>query len=479
LRSIGGDWRTHPDALAGPTDVATSGRLGRLDVRAPLPDDAGRLRFGIEYELLSASDSDASGRPGPGVALAPYGGYDAAVDLGAWTITLGALVSLGGVDVGDSPPFLSITAAGVEADPGLDLRADVGVRVDLDQVLGGQGTRVELGSVDAGLFVAVLDDELDVGFRIVANESRIVLSAADLGEAVAAVAAFETALEIDLGIQWSLRGGLRLAGAASLELELSEGLDIGGIIRLSGLRVRLELGETITLSAVTDASVTLGPVAMSFQELGLGIEVGFPPEGGNLGPAHLSVAVQPPKGLGVRVDAVVVRGGGFLYLDPERGEYAGVLELSFPALSLSLKAVGIFTTKLPGGAEGYALLLLVYTEFPAIQLGYGFTLNGVGGMLGIQHGVSIPALQDGMRTGSLDNLLFPDDPVGNAPALLRDLRATFPITPRALTFGPMLQLGWGQGILTISLGLVLQFDDVIGPGEGDPSIARIVLLGQL
>src|SRR5690606_18297705 len=188
---------------------------------------------------------------------------------------------------------------------------------------------------------------------------------------------------------------------------------------------------------------------------------------------------QPPKGLGVRVDAVVVRGGGFLYLDPERGEYAGVLELSFPALSLSLKAVGIFTTKLPGGAEGYALLLLVYTEFPAIQLGYGFTLNGVGGMLGIQHGVSIPALQDGMRTGSLDNLLFPDDPVGNAPALLRDLRATFPITPRALTFGPMLQLGWGQGILTISLGLVLQFDDVIGPGEGDPSIARIVLLGQL
>src|SRR5690606_8031693 len=92
---------------------------------------------------------------------------------------------------------------------------------------------------------------------------------------------------------------------------------------------------------------------------------------------------------------------------------------------------------------------------------------------------SIPALQDGMRTGSLDNLLFPDDPVGNAPALLRDLRATFPITPRALTFGPMLQLGWGQGILTISLGLVLQIDDVIGPGEGDPSIARIVLLGQL
>lgn len=479
LRSVGGDWRTHPDALASPGDVATSGRLGRLEVRAALPDEAGRLRFGVEYELLSAANRDAAGRPGPGVEIAPYGGYDGTVDLGAWTITLGALVALGGVDVGDSPPLLSITGAGVEADPGLDLRADLGLRVDLDQIVGGQNTRIELGALDAGLFVALTDDELDVGFRFVAESSRIVLSAADLGEAVAAVAAFETALELDLGIQWSLRGGLRLAGAAALELELSQGLDLGGVVRLSGLRVRLGVGEVLSLSAITDAQVMLGPVAMTFQEFGLGLEVRFPPERGNLGPAHLSVAVQPPKGLGVRVDAGVVRGGGFLFIDPDRGEYAGVLELSFPALSLSLKAVGIFTTKLPGGAEGYALLLLVYTEFPAIQLGYGFTLNGVGGVLGIQHGVSIAALQDGMRTGALDNLLFPDDPVGNAPALLADLRATFPITPRALTFGPMLQLGWGGGILTISLGLVLQFDDVIGPGEGDPTLARIVLLGQL
>src|SRR5690606_11005025 len=111
------------------------------------------------------------------------------------------------------------------------------------------------------------------------------------------------------------------------------------------------VGEALSLSAITDAQVMLGPAAMTFQEFGLGLEVRFPPERGNLGPAHLSVAVQPPKGLGVRVDAGVVRGGGFLFIDPDRGEYAGVLELSFPALSLSLKAVGIFTTKLPGGAE--------------------------------------------------------------------------------------------------------------------------------
>src|SRR5690606_13582708 len=123
--------------LASPQDVATSGRLGRVEIRVPVPDEAGRVRFGIEYELLSAANQDAAGRSGPGVELAPYGGYDATVELGAWTITLGALVSLGGVDVGDSPPLLSITGAGVEADPGLDLRTELGVKVDLDQVVGG------------------------------------------------------------------------------------------------------------------------------------------------------------------------------------------------------------------------------------------------------------------------------------------------------------------------------------------------------
>src|SRR5690606_18074578 len=74
LRSIGGDWRPHPDALASPQDVATSGRLGRVEIRVPVPDEAGRVRFGIEYELLSAANQDAAGRSGPGVELAPYGG---------------------------------------------------------------------------------------------------------------------------------------------------------------------------------------------------------------------------------------------------------------------------------------------------------------------------------------------------------------------------------------------------------------------
>jgi hypothetical protein len=479
LTRVGGMWRTHADALATPADVRSVARKGIIEVSVPVADDDGRVTFGTELELFSAADTDDGGRPGPAVALAPFGGYEQQFSFGAWSLALQAMVALGGVDAGDSRPALRIAASGIEVAPSVDARLKVGAQIDLDTIIGGQGTRFQLGGLDVSAFIGVQGGVGDVGFSIVAKGASLVLSAADLGEAVAAVAAFDNTIEFDLGLEWSARNGLRLAGAASLEVVFSEGIDIGGVVALSGLRLRAGVAEAITLAAVTDATVNLGPVAMAFEDLGLGVRISFPPEGGNLGVADLQLAVEPPKGIGVRIKAGVVEGGGYLYLDPDRGEFAGVLELSFPAMSLSLKAVGIFTTSLPGGAEGYALLLLIYTEFPAIQLPYGFTLNGVGGIVGLQHGISTEALQVGLRTGALDSVLFPDDPVANAPRLLADLRAVFPISPGSLTLGPVLQLGWGSGIVTLSLGLVLQFDGVIGSGAGDPTIARVVLLGQL
>lgn len=478
LARVGGVWRIHANSLAGADALRSVGRLGLLEVVARVAGDDGRARFGAEVEFFSAADTNEAGLSGPAVEVAPFGGYAHTFSSAGWSVTLGALVALGGVDAGDSPPAIRVSGSGVDVAPSVDARFDVAAHVDLNSVLGGQGTRMQFGALDVAAFVGVTDGELDTGASIIASGSRIVLSAADLG-VVSSVAEFENTIEFDLGLAWSLSRGVTLAGSASLEVEFTEGIDIGGVITLSGLRLRADIAEQLGLSAVTNVGINLGPVALAFEALGLGVTIDFPPGGGNLGAANLAIAIQPPKGIGVRVNAGVVIGGGYLYLDPEGGEYAGVLELSFPAMSLSLKAIGIFTTDLPGDAEGYALLLLIFVEFPAIQLGYGFTLNGVGGILGIQHGVSIDALQAGMRTGAMDSVLFPDDPVANAPALLADLREVFPITPGSLTFGPALQIGWGAGILTISLGLVVQLDGVIGAGAGSPSIARIVLLGQL
>lgn len=476
LRRAGGAWRVNGDALAGPVEVRTVARLGRIEVEVPVADDHGRASFGAEYEFLSAVDHNDQGQPGPAVEVAPFGGYSHSFDLNGWSLTLAVLIALGGTDAGDSAPLIRFSGGGVDVSPSLDARLDLGAKTGLGVTFGGKGTRIDLGTLEAAAFVGVANQDLDLGVSFVASGSKIVLNAADLG-AVSALANFESTIEFDLGIAWSLKKGVTLAGSAGLEIEFTEGIDIGGVITVSALRIRAELAEKIGVSALTNVGLNLGPVTMVIEGVGLGLELTF--GSGNLGGANLALALKPPKGIGVRVDAAVVVGGGYLFLDPDNGEFAGILELSFPAMKLSIKAIGLLTTKMPDGGDGWALLMLVFTDFPAIQLGYGFTLNGVGGILGIQHGVSIDALQAGLRTGAMDSVLFPNDPVGRAPQVLNELRATFPITPRAITFGPALKIGWGQGIITISLGLVIQLDNVIGPGAGTVSVARIVLLGQL
>src|SRR5436190_1724962 len=134
---------------------------------------------------------------------------------------------------------------------------------------------------------------------------------------------------------------------------------------------------------------------------------------------------------------------------------------------------------MPDGSQGWSLLILLSVQF-GVQLGFGFVLTGLGGMLGVQHAPNIEALQSGLRQGVLDDILFPEDPVADAPRIINRLRVVFPPTPRALTIGPMVELGWGTpNIVTIRIGLIVQIDNAINSGGRPVSLSRIVLLGQL
>ena len=67
------------------------------------------------------------------------------------------------------------------------------------------------------------------------------------------------------------------------------------------------------------------------------------------------------------IDGGGFAGGGYLFLDPGRGEYAGALELKFQGI-IHLKAVGVLNTKLPDGSSGFSLLIIITAEFVPIQL---------------------------------------------------------------------------------------------------------------
>jgi hypothetical protein len=156
-----------------------------------------------------------------------------------------------------------------------------------------------------------------------------------------------------------------------------------------------------------------------------------------------------------------VRGGGFLFFDPDKGEYGGVAELSIAEI-VTVKAIGLITTRMPDGSEGFSLLVIISAEFTPIQLGFGFTLNGVGGLLGLNRAVLLDVLRDGVRTGAVDSILFPTDIVANAPRIISDLRAVFPPQEGTFLVGPMGKLGWGTpSLITLSLGIIIE----IPPGN--------------
>ena len=115
----------------------------------------------------------------------------------------------------------------------------------------------------------------------------------------------------------------------------------------------------------------------------------------------LSPSGHPLAGATLTVGTSVVTGGGYLSIDQEKGEYAGLLELSIQN-KIALKAIGILTVTKPGQPPNFSLFILITAEFNPIQLGYGFTLNGIGGLLGVNRTMVLEAMQAGLKSGGLD-----------------------------------------------------------------------------
>jgi len=263
--------------------------------------------------------------------------------------------------------------------------------------------------------------------------------------------------EFNLVLGWSTETGLIFQGSSALEIDIPAHIGIGPI-DISEIHLAVGLSnEGFNTSLGLSAKADLGPFKASVQNIGLKADITVPGDGGNLGPVNVDLGFKFPDGIGIQVDASVIKGGGFLYIDVEKGEYAGVVELTIQN-TISLKAIGIINTKLPNGEDGFALLLLITAEFTPIQLGFGFTLNAVGGLIGANRGMNLTAIREGVRNDTLDHILFPDDPVANAPAIISNLNSVFPISEGNHSFGIMGIIGWGTPtLLEVELGLMITF----------------------
>lgn len=281
------------------------------------------------------------------------------------------------------------------------------------------------------------------------------------------IAKSEASFDLLIGV--SSANGFYFSGSSALEIQLPMHVGLGPV-SLEGLTIGIKLKDGgIPVSLGADIKGQLGPVVAVVQNMGVLGTFTFPSDNtGNLGPLNLALGFKPPTGVGLSVDTGIIKGGGFLSIDVDKGEYVGAMELDFIEV-VSLKAIAIINTKMPDGSKGFSLLIIITADFAPIQLGFGFTLNAVGGLLGANRTVNIDALREGVRTNAIKSILFPQDVVANITRIVSDLKQIFPPLEGRFTVGPMAKLGWGTpSIITVELGILIEIP-----------VPRIVILGVL
>jgi hypothetical protein len=264
--------------------------------------------------------------------------------------------------------------------------------------------------------------------------------------------------EFDLGFGYSADSGLFFEGAASLEIELPLHISLGPV-DLSGLTLSIGIdGDTFPATFAVTIRAALGPLVAVVEDIGLKADFRLTGDrDGNAGPVDIALGFKPPSGVGLSVDAGPVRGGGYLYIDAPRGEYAGALELSLLDF-LTINAVAVINTRLPDGSKGFSLIAIISVEFnPGLQLGFGFTLIGLGGLLGLNRTMNLDALAQGVRTGAIESVVFPTDVVANAPRIISDMKLFFPVAEGIFLVGPMAKVGWGTPtLISLTLGVIIE-----------------------
>ncbi len=270
---------------------------------------------------------------------------------------------------------------------------------------------------------------------------------------------------VDFRAGWTSQQGIYFHGSSALVVSIPAHADLGPFL-LTSVTLGLQVDDDgLAVESSVSGSMTLGPLLVTVQRLGLETDVSF--GRGNLGLLGLSPRFKAPTGLGLSVDAGGFKGGGFLAFESELARYSGMLELEFQD-QFTVKAIGLLDTRLPNGQSGFSLLIIISAEFTPIQLGFGFRLNGVGGLLGLNRTVNTDRLVAGLRDNTLGSILFPTDIVANANRIISDLRQVFPPERGRFVFGPMARITWGTpAILTADIGLIIEL----------PEPVRLVILG--
>jgi hypothetical protein len=406
-----------------------------------------RMQLGDDIALTIDGEFELSG--GVGLVLRPETGLKVLLGLDSDDAPVGA----------EGEAVVRVEFANQNRPPIILIGSPDESRLEVGSVSGSGGLRLETTSNTQELFT---EFQLQGG-RLIIDTSN----SDSFLQRVLAADGFSANLEVVIGLS-TLRG-FYFQGSTSLEVQLPTHVTFGPV-ELQSITIGLEpKSGTIPLTLGADIKADVGPLTFVVQNVGLRATLSFPDSGGNLGVADLDLGFKPPTALGLSVDGAGFKGGGFLEFEPEEARYSGMLELEFQD-QFTVKAFALLNARLPNGQSGFSLLIIISAEFTPIQLGLGFKLVGVGGLLGLNRTINIEPLRTGLRDNTLSGILFPTDIVANADRIISDLRQVFPPMEGRFIFGPVAKITWGTPTLvTVDLGLVIEVPEPI----------RLAILGVL
>ena len=260
-----------------------------------------------------------------------------------------------------------------------------------------------------------------------------------------------------------------------------DGLRMATLGTLAGIPLLNELTHAASFATKgINADLDIGPVHIAARTAVLYVDPPVIP-GVDLSPVPIGpfalgaieASLTPPSSGG---GASLPGGGSLVRLPPtgggglERG-WGGAISVPVPPVLVTASAILAVD-----GSDPSFLAVLGIQFIPPIQLSFGFALDRVGGVVGINRSMDTDALRVAVRTGAAGDVLLqvrpPDDPLAVAGTLDR----IFPRRTGVHVIGPSLRLTWlsvGPSGSMVSLDLVV----VVQIPDGRVAILGVARIG--
>lgn len=223
--------------------------------------------------------------------------------------------------------------------------------------------------------------------------------------------------------------------------------------------VRRAIGDLKAEHAL-HAEASLGPLYLALHSPTVQLQ---DPRGGQ---DPIKLGPLPPNAFVARLDAGPLRGSGTLLRQPDG--ISGVLTANLGVAEVAALAS---LRKLPTGPSFLAILSAGFT--PGLQVGFGFQISRIGGVVAIERALDRAAIVRRLGDGSAGAVLFPLDIGKNGPSILRAAEELFPPAAGSAVAGPTFRLSWlevaGKGFASVDLAVLIEL----------PGPRAVVLVGVL